>query len=71
MSSPYCALGRKVAAAEESWKMNDFKECPVCLQRFYPAPTAKKYLWKRRKFCCSTCAAIDNARKRHEQRNPQ
>lgn len=69
MTQSHCARGQRAAMAEASWKMNDFKVCPVCLERFFPAPSTKKYLWKRRVYCCSTCAAIDNARKRHEHRN--
>ena len=41
----------------DDWRLNDTKPCDYCKEPMIPAPTTKKHLWKKKKYCSSYCSA--------------
>lgn len=41
----------------DDWRLNDTKPCDYCEEPMIPAPTTKKHLWKKKKYCSAYCSA--------------
>ena len=41
----------------DDWRLNETKPCEYCEEPMIPAPTTKKHLWQKKRFCSSYCSA--------------
>ncbi len=41
----------------DDWRLNETKPCEYCEEPMIPAPTTKKHLWRKKRFCSSYCSA--------------
>lgn len=41
----------------DDWRLNETKPCEYCEEPMIPAPTTKKHLWRKKRFCSAYCSA--------------